>query len=1327
MSQADARRPDTTVTGAGRDHDLFVSYADADRDWVTGYLVPALGLPAGRLLIKDGFRPGASVVAEFERAVRGSRFTLIVLSEAYLADDWSVFGELLASHADVADGVNRLVPLLLEPCRIPLHVDFRVRLDCTDEARWEAEATRLRELLGQPGPPPDKAPVCPYPGMLPFGTGDARFFHGREAEVADLLRRLRYQRFLLVVGPSGSGKSSLVSAGLVPELIRKDGDRWLVRPMRPGGAPSRVLAAVLGGWPSSRPDGAREAVDALLAEHPSAQRVLLVVDQLEEAFALAPDDERAAFVSALVALQEVDRCVVVVTMRADFYPELMTSDLWPVAPEERLEITPPRGAALRRALERPAADVGVHLEPGLLERLLADAADEPGVLPLLQETMVLLWEDRRRRLLTRAAYDALGADGRSGLAVALATRADAALASLDVDQRAIARRIFLRLIQLGEGREDTRRQQPVAALRTATEHPARFDATLRHLTGQRLLTLSGEEGEDQKVDLAHEALIAGWPTMRRWIEQGRQGLRVQRQLAEDTKAWAALARDPGALYRGARLAAVGAWADEQPNELNLLEREFLDASRRDAASELEAVARRNRRLRRLVAGLAVLLVVALMATALAVQASVRAAQKSRVALSRQLATQALTKLDQQPLARSLLLGVEALQTDDTPEARSALLAALQRTDPRLVAILVGDGGPMRSVAFSPDGRILAAGGNTGSVLRWDIASRRPLGEPVREHRQVVQALAFGPDGRVLASGGGDVVLTDARSGRPLAPPIPVPGAVESLAFNRNGTVLAAGGFETVVLWDVASRRPLGELPVRGGASVATVAFRPDGHTLVASADGGGVTVWDVRRRRLLTGPASGDRAFTRAPKRDQADPPLGTSDNAGILAGGTEEGTVRLWNVPHHRNLRAPLTGHTGSVEDVAVSGDGRRVAAGGFDKTVLVWDTATGRRLGAPLVGHTDELESVAFGPDGNTLASGGNDGTVILWDLNARPSLRIPLSGHGQTVWSVAFSPDGRTLVSGSGDQTTILWDVAARRRLAESLRPGGAFVRSVAVDPDGRTLITGGGDGVVLWDLARRQRLGDLTHAATTAVALSSDGRTLATGGADGTVGLWDIAGGRPLGAAPAAHRGSVNSVAFSPDARTLASGSEDGTVVLWDVASRRSLGAPVAAPSGGNGSAVGGVAFSPDDDGRTLAFGGADGTVVLWDVRARRRLDQPLAGHVLPVLSMAFSPDGRMLASGFRDGTVVVWDARQRRRLEELAGHTGPVYSVAFGPDGRTLASGGSDGAVVLWDLRLDSWRQRACAIANRNLTQAEWDQFIGSEQPYRRTCPDVPPG
>ena len=415
-------------------------------------MLPALGLPADRVLTKDQFRPGAPVVEEFERAVRDSRFTAVVFTPAYLADEWSVFGEQLASHAAVADGRNRLVPVLLEPCHLPLHVEFRVRLDYTDAARWDTQSARLRELLDRPEPPPEEL-ACPYPGMVPFDAGQARFFHGRDNEVAELLRRLRHQRFVLVVGPSGSGKSSLVLAGLVPELARRQPGRWLVRSLRPGAAPLRSLTDALPGSGDRNQEAAalptradlERAVAELLQREDAAERLLLVVDQLEEVFAQASAPDRSGFLSALLTLHEVDRCTVVATMRADFYPELMTSELWPVDPVERVEVTPLRGAALRRAIEQPALDVGVQLEPDLVERLLADAADEPGALPLVQETMVLLWEERRHRLLTRAAYDTLGVDGRSGLAVALATRADAALAALSPAQRLIARRIFLRL------------------------------------------------------------------------------------------------------------------------------------------------------------------------------------------------------------------------------------------------------------------------------------------------------------------------------------------------------------------------------------------------------------------------------------------------------------------------------------------------------------------------------------------------------------------------------------------------------------------------------------------------------------------------------------------------------------------------------------------------------------------------------------------------------------------------------------------------------------------------------------------------------------------
>jgi formylglycine-generating enzyme required for sulfatase activity len=541
---------------------LFISHADADAWWVKGFLLPAIGLPADRSITPEQFRPGAVVLDEFERAVRQSRLTVIVLSPAYLADQWAIFGEQLASHAAVAESRDRLVPLLLEPCRVPLHVDFRVRLDCTDPARWEAEVARLRELLDRPEPRRERLP-CPYPGMVAFGDEDVGRFFGRNQEVQELVGRIRTTPRLFIIGPSGSGKSSLVFAGLVPELQRREPGRWLMRSLRPGKAPLAALASALEGHP------------------PPQQQLLVVVDQFEEVFTQPPAAERESFLATLKELRHTAGGIVLLTMRADFYGDLMGTDLWPLPDGQRLEIVPLRGDELRAAIKEPARTIGVYLEPGLVERLTADAASQPGVLPLLQETMVLLWGGMRYHALTLHAYEALGRGGASGLAVALATTADAALAELDSSQQIIARRIFLRLVQLGEGRDDMRRQQPVSALRAAGDDPALFDITLRHLVNRRLLTMSGAAGPGPAtVDLAHEALITAWPVLRRWTEEGRAGELLRRQVEKDAQEWSRGGRDRSALYRGRRLQAAREWARKYPYEPSALISAFLTVSRR---------------------------------------------------------------------------------------------------------------------------------------------------------------------------------------------------------------------------------------------------------------------------------------------------------------------------------------------------------------------------------------------------------------------------------------------------------------------------------------------------------------------------------------------------------------------------------------------------------------------------------------------------------------------------------------------------------------------------------------------------------------------------
>ena len=327
------------------------------------------------------------------------------------------------------------------------------------------------------------------------------------------------------------------------------------------------------------PDGLRESVDTLLRTAPGAERLVCFLDQAEAIFLLPSKEERTRLLALLDRLRRVDRCVVLLAMRADFYDKLMTSVLWPIAPGERVEIAPLRSTALREAITRPAAAVGAHLESVLVERLMHDAGEEPGALSLLQETMVLLWERRTRRLLTVSAYEDLGGPDRSGLTAALATRADASLAVLTPAQQTIARRIFLRLVQLGEGRQDTRRPQAVSALRAPGDDPALFDATLRHLTDRRLVTVSGTDGEEPVVDLGHEAMIAHWPTLSDWIDENRASEMARRRIERDADDWRSR-RDPGELYRRRKLADALDVAARREHELSQNATRFLAASRR---------------------------------------------------------------------------------------------------------------------------------------------------------------------------------------------------------------------------------------------------------------------------------------------------------------------------------------------------------------------------------------------------------------------------------------------------------------------------------------------------------------------------------------------------------------------------------------------------------------------------------------------------------------------------------------------------------------------------------------------------------------------------
>ncbi|MFK0254061.1 helix-turn-helix domain-containing protein [Streptomyces sp. NPDC090445] len=1156
---------------------------------------------------------------------------------------------------------------------------------------------------------------CPYRGLAAFTDRDADRFFGRERATAALVERV-FERIgcgpLLLVGRSGAGKSSLLSAGLVPALRRRGGfpaagaESWPVVRFTPTAHPLQELldctAKVLGGGLGITPQELAERPERLLeavGQRGCAVRPVLLVDQFEEVFTLCGDgEERHAFVRVLCALAAAGpepepvpeaeasaagpapgagpasgagaarpgAAVVVLGLRADFSGSCLDLPELAAVFTDGLFVLPPMSVAeLKEAVVGPAVRAGLALEPGLVPLLLRDAgvrdglagadgagraAAPSGALPLVSHALLATWQRREGAVLTVAGYEHTG-----GIQGAVAQTAESVFARLYPAEQRMVRRILVALVHVAEGTGPARRRMGRAALLGqfadgAAPAARALDAFVR----ARLVT-----ADRDTVEITHEALLHAWPRLHGWIRADRDGLLVHRRLAEAAAEWEREGRDPSVLHRGTRLESARSWAEELDGGSRLTppEAEFLAASTAAEDARRTQAGRRVRRRQRMLALLLVLLVLAVSAGGVAYRQRGQALGQERVARSHALAAESASLAAGRPEA-SMRLAEEAYRTMATPQARGALLSTQSQP---FLARLAGHSGPVNAVAFAPGGRLLATAGSDGKVLLRRVSDRRT------------------------------------------AATLTMPGRVRSVAFSPDGRTLAATSTEGPVrLWDTAGR-VTAELPAET-AGARAVAFSPDGRALaVAAADG---TV----QLRVPAGGAGPARILTGHTGRVEA---LAYAPDGRTLASAGADRTVRLWDVAGDRPP-AVLQGHTGGVLGVAFAPDGRGVASGGSDRTVRLWDVA-GRRAAATLTGHSDDVNAVAYLPDGTTVVGAGGDGTTRLWDVpSGRPT--ATLSGHTDYVLALAVDPAGATLATASFDQSVVLWDlrgpVLASRPFAEvwhaahspdgkllataggdhavrlwdvpGRRPAAVFeghteaVYGVAFSPDGRTLASAGSDGTVrLWDVPGRAPLATLTgHGGIVyAVAFAPDGRTLASASADRTVRLWDVPGRAPL-ATLTGHTDFANDVVFSPDGRTLASAGDDLTVRLWDVAGR----APLATLTGHAG-AVRAVAFAPD--GRTLASSGNDGTVRLWDVR-RYAVTAVLAGHVGAARGIGFSPDGRTLASSGTDRTVRLWDVPGRRLWAALTGHVNAVWGVVFSPDGRTVASSSTDGTVRLWN-------------------------------------------
>jgi WD40 repeat protein len=1141
----------------------------------------------------------------------------------------------------------------------------------------------------------------PYVGLSYFTEDVAELFFGREAERTLIIGNLRAARLTILYAESGVGKSSLLNAGVAARL------RALAMRGMAERQSAQFVPVVFNSWRDDPvadlieqirkaieqliPDSVVELPDDRLDEaieraaEATGATVLVILDQFEEYLLYGTrENPQRRFAD------ELARCInrsglpasFLIAVREDAYAGvgdvLRGKVVNPYANTLSLEHLDREAA--RDAITKPIEyfnqthpdEAPMEIDPALVEAVLDgvragqvvfgqegtgtvavdghDPSQDRIETPYLQLVLSALWERERStgsRVLRAQTLEELG-----GAQAIVQSHLEHAMAELSESERETAAAVFNQLV---------------------TPSGTKIVHTIPDLA-----MYGGRSVEE--LETLVEKLSSGEHRILRPVAPAPGETKPRVEIFHDVLA-----------------PAILAWRSAQ-NSVRL-ERE------RQAAEDRANAERRRARIFRALAGVATaLLVVAIVAVILAQVETNRAHRAEHLAVSRELAGEAANDLQNGALSQGVLLSIEAYRFSPTSAAKDSLVRAMAATS-GMVADLGGHTAYITSVAYSPNGQLIASGAADSTILLQNAATGRTV-RVLRGDTQAVNDVAFSPDGKLLVSGSQDrsVILWNVADGRKLRV-MRQPDPIIAVAFSPTAGLVASGAQNgDVAILDPASGHVVRKLHVGGGAATA-VAFSPDGRTLAVGSAGHAVSLWKVAggaRIRTLGGHTKPVTDVTFAP-------------DGHSLAATSQDGSTIVWNVRTGAR-RFTLHGHTGFVNGVAYSRNGSVMATAGADHNVILWNAASGQQIQI-LHGHSAGVESVAFSPTGATLASGADDDQVIIW--YATPPLLERVLRLASPADTVAYSPSGREVAVGSYDGTVSLWDTSTGQEL-RVLHGHTARVESVAFSPDGRTVAAGSDDQtVILWNAATGAREHTLRGHTdyVNAVAFSPDGRTLASASDDQTVILWNASTGAREHTLRG-HKDYVFTLAFSPDSRVLASGSADKSIILWDVASGRRLGTLL-----GHTSAVLTLAYRPD--GGELASGAADSTVRLWNPRTRAQIGQPLQGESDQVLAVAFSPKQRILASAGTGERVFLWDPASGLAAV-FPGHNGPIPSIAFSPDGRNLATVSPDQTVQILGpipptVSYASVAARLCGVVHRSLTHHEYAQFLPGE-PYHRTCP-----
>ncbi len=1117
--------------------------------------------------------------------------------------------------------------------------------------------------------PPAYDSSSPFRGLESFRPEDAAYFFGREALTRKLVQKLNEHNFLAVLGASGSGKSSLVMAGLIPALSVP----YTV--FRPGAEPLAELEKALLPSPAGRGAGGEGGPQ------------LLVVDQFEELFTLSAREQRSEFISRL--REQSQRLRVVITLRADFLGEVAPFKSLKDEVQNHQEIIPPMDEAeLRRAMEGQAGCAGLRFESDLSQQMLDDVSGEPGAMPLLQHALWTLWMRRHGRWLRAEEYRAFG-----GVKQAIASTAEAVYARCTDFEKERLRDIFLRLTRLDDSADgrDTRRRVLLRDLipaestrgKPADSEPAATTLLIKQLADARLVVISGglETTAQTEVEVAHEALIRHWERLRAWLNDDRDNLRLREGVSDDARRWENAARDESLLnHRGPRLELALAMSKNPRYRLNPVEQAYLDGCM--GLREKESKAKETLR-RRIITGLATGLVIAIALLAFSFWAYNQSEARRVVALGQ-------VEFAKGDSLRAIILALQATQIASVPEAQNLLQDATDNLD-YLPQYFQGHKGMVTTVAWSMDGH-LASGSDDGTIIIWDLKNERPLQFPKGES---VNCVAWSEDER-LASGSADgtVTLWDIENNRPIQILKSDAGKVISVAWSVDGRLASGLNNGKVIIWDLKNGQAAQILHTTFPRRVNSLTWSVDG-LLAAGLDDGTVIIWDSENGHMIQ-ILSGHSSYVTS---------VAWSTD-GLLASGSWDGSVIIWDLKTGQPAQI-LRDQLSNVSSVAWSSKGQ-LASGAWDGSVIIWDLKTGQPA-QTLKDQSSFVSSIAWSTDGQ-LASGFWDGSITIWNINNSLSAQTPTYNYF-SVYSASLLGNKR-IASGLGDggeggETPVLVQDIDNDQIIHELGGHLNDVRSVAWSVDER-LASGSWDGqVIIWDLENNQpaQILKANSGPIDSVDWSLDGR-LASGSEDGQITIWDLNVGQP--AQILKNVSAVWNVAWSKDGK-LAAGLEDGTIIIWDIKN----GQPPKILEA-HSSSIGSVAWSVDE---RLASGSRDGTVTIWNLETGQRT-QILKEHSDWVSTLAWSTEGR-LASGANDGKVIIWDL-ENGRSERTLNNNSSISSVSWLSDGR-LFYGTMQGYVKIVDERLT---HSYCNVGVKNLSVFDWTYTIGTFYPYQPACPNL---